>query len=406
MRDARRELVVRDDFLAFAPPAIGDEEIEEVIDTLRSGWITTGPKVKAFEKEFAHFVNADAALALNSGTGALHVALAALGVGPGDVVATTPMTFCATVSVIEHVGATPLLVDIDPATLNIDPDQLRDRLRRLDPAAGTPKAVIPVHYGGNPCDMAAIDAVAVEFDLAIVEDAAHALPARTGVHRIGETRPHGQPQITCFSFYATKNVTTGEGGMLTAAPDIVEECRPWALHGMQRDAWNRHANGGGWFYEVVRPGFKYNMSDLQAAIGLQQLRKVERFHERRQEIAARYDEAFGELPELHLPAVTPGAESAWHLYPLRLDTDRLDIGRDDFIRALADANIGTSVHFIPVHLHAWYRERYGYRPDDFPLANAEYLRSLSLPIHPGMTGRDVEDVIDAVERIVRSHRVP
>jgi dTDP-4-amino-4,6-dideoxygalactose transaminase len=319
------------------------------------------------------------------------------------VVATTAMTFCATVSVIEHLGATPLLVDIDRATMNIDPDQLEDRLATWDRRAGTPKALMPVHYGGNPCDLRAIDRIASDYGLAVVEDAAHALPARSG-DLIGATRRHDAPHAPCFSFYATKNLTTGEGGMLTGAADFVEDCRPWSLHGMRSDAWNRQASAGAWFYEVDRPGFKYNMSDIQAAIGLQQLRKVERFHERRRSIAVRYDEAFRELPELRTPVVTDGADSSWHLYVLRLHTELLRIDRNDFICALAARNIGTSVHFIPVHLHPWYRDRYGFRPEDFPVAHDEYQRSLSLPIHPGMTDDDVGDVIDAVVQTVRISR--
>ena len=392
---------VRATFLPFSPPSIGDEEVDEVVDTLRSDWITTGPKVARFEEAFATAVDAPAALAVSSCTDALQIALAALGVGPGDAVFTTTMTFVSTVHVIEHVGAEPVLVDIDAETLNIDPAALADAVRTtLAGGRLRPRAVIPVHHGGQPCDMSAIIAIAREFDLAVVEDAAHALPAMYDGVPIG--RPvAGLAHAVAFSFYATKNLTTAEGGMLTAAPDLVDEARLWSLHGMSRDAWKRYGLGGSWFYEVVRPGYKCNMTDLQAAIGLHQLAKLPSFQARRRQVAARFLDAFGAIDEIDVPLSRPNIEHAWHLFVIRLRLDRLTIDRARFIDLLAERNIGASVHFIPVHLHPWYRDRYGFEPDDFPVAWREYHRLVSLPIHPRLDDRDVDDVIEAVTEVVR-----
>jgi len=393
---------MRDTFLPFSPPFIGDEEIAEVVDTLRSDWITTGPKVRRFEEEFAAFIGAPAALALHSGTAALHVALAALGIGPGDAVITTPMTFCSCVHVIEHVGARPVLVDVEPDTLNIDPGGIA---KALDSSPFNIRAILPVHLYGHPCDMDAIGEIARRHDLAIIEDAAHALPARYRGRRIGSPPEIRDLRgVTCFSFYATKNLTTAEGGMLTGPPDLVEEARIWSLHGMSRDAWRRYSAEGSWYYEVIRPGFKYNMTDIQAALGLHQLRKLPQFQARRREIVQRYNEAFSRFEELQTPVERPEVEHAWHLYVLRLNLERLKISRNQFIEELKARNIGTSVHFIPVHLHPYYRDRYGYKPEDFPVAYREYQRIVSLPLYPRMSDQDVQDVIDAVAAVVRHLR--
>lgn len=395
---------MREQFLPFSPPAIGEEEIAEVTDTLRSGWITTGPKTRRFEQEFAAGVGADDALALNSCTSALHLALAALGVGKGDVVATTPLTFCSTVHVIEQVGATPLLVDVSADTLNIDADQLAERL--IDPSVaplGRPRAVIPVHFAGHPCDLDAIDRVAATHGLAVIEDAAHAFPAHYRGRPIGQVPASGRAHAVCFSFYATKNLTTGEGGMLTATPELLEESRTLSLHGMSRDAWGRYDKSAAWYYQVVRPGYKYNMTDIQAAIGLQQLKKMPAFQARREAVAATYTEAFQEMPELQVPAVEARVHPAWHLYVLRLNLEQIAIDRDTFIKELAARNIGTSVHFIPIHVLDWYRDRYGFRPTDFPVAQREYERSVSLPIHPRMTDTDVADVVEAVKDTISEY---
>jgi dTDP-4-amino-4,6-dideoxygalactose transaminase len=379
--------------LPFSPPLIGEEEISEVVDTLRSDWITTGPKTKRFEKEFAAYLDAPGALALNSCTAGLHTALATLGIGPGDEVITTPMTFAASVNVIEHVGAQPVLVDVEPDTLNLDP--------ALVAAAITPRtrAVLPVHFAGHPADLDPIAELATTHRLAVIEDAAHALPARYRNRPIGAG---GNP--VAFSFYATKNLTTAEGGMLTGDAEFLDRARVVSLHGMSRDAWKRYERGGNWFYEVVVPGFKYNMTDIQAALGLWQLRKLAGFQERRRAIVRMYDEAFAQDDALELPARRPEVEHAWHLYVLRLRPGALHIHRDEFIEELRKRNIGTSVHFIPIHVHPYYRDKYHYQPDSFPVAYGNYQRMLSLPLNPRLADGDVHDVIDAVLDVVRRHR--
>jgi dTDP-4-amino-4,6-dideoxygalactose transaminase len=379
--------------LPFSPPLIGEEEISEVVDTLRSDWITTGPKTKRFEKEFAAYLDAPGALALNSCTAGLHTALATLGIGPGDEVITTPMTFAASVNVIEHVGAQPILVDVEPDTLNLDP--------ALVAAAITPRtrAVLPVHFAGHPADLDPIAELATTHRLAVIEDAAHALPARYRNRPIGAG---GNP--VAFSFYATKNLTTAEGGMLTGDAEFLDRARVVSLHGMSRDAWKRYERGGNWFYEVVVPGFKYNMTDIQAALGLWQLRKLAGFQERRRAIVRMYDEAFAQDDALELPARRPEVEHAWHLYVLRLRPGALRIHRDQFIEELRLRNIGTSVHFIPIHVHPYYRDKYHYQPDSFPVAYGNYQRMLSLPLNPRLADGDVHDVIEAVLDVVRRHR--
>ena len=386
-------LARRTEFLPFSPPLIGEEEIAEVVDTLRSSWITTGPKTRRFETEFAAHVQAPGALALSSCTAALHTALVTLGIGPGDEVVTTPMTFAASANVIEHVGARPVLADVEPDTLNLDPARVA--------AAITPRtrAILPVHYAGHPVELDALGLLAERHRLALIEDAAHALPAVYKGRRIGSgTNP------AAFSFYATKNLTTAEGGMLTGDPDFLARARIVGLHGMSREAWQRYDKGGSWYYEVVLPGFKYNMTDIQAALGVWQLRKLERHQARRRAVVALYDAAFAGEPALELPVTRPEVEHAWHLYVLRLRPEALRIDRDRFITALAERNIGTSVHFIPIHLHPYYRDRYGYAPDAFPVAHANYRRMLSLPLNPRLSDPDVADVIEAVRDVVRTHR--
>jgi len=383
----------RETFLPFSPPAISELEIDAVVDTLRSSWITTGPKTKTFEGEFASYVGASDALAVNSCTGALHIALATLGIGPGDKVITTPMTFAASVNVIEHQGATPVLVDVEPDTLNIDPSRVVDAI--------TPRTrvILPVHYTGHPADMDPLLELAQRHGLRIVEDAAHAMPAmydRRMVGTIGD--------LTAFSFYATKNLTTAEGGMLTGNTDLIDQSRIWSLHGMSRDAWKRYEKNGSWYYEIVAPGFKYNMTDIQAAIGLVQLQRLEAMQQRRYEIVRQYNAAFGEMDELQTPIERPNVRSAWQLYVLRLCLDKLTIDRNRFIDEMRERNIGTSVHFIPIHLHPFYRDKYGWKTEDFPVAYREYQRLVSLPLHPGLTDEDVEDVIGAVKDIVEYTR--
>ncbi len=384
---------MRKDFLEFSPPVIGDDEVNAVVETLRSSWITTGPKTKEFEKKFAEKFGAPAALAVNSCTAALHTALVGLGIGPGDEVITTPMTFCSTVNVIEQVGARPVLVDVEPDTLNIDPDKVEDAV------TAKTKAIMPVHYTGHPVDLDAVYDIAKRHNLFVVEDAAHAVSAQYKGRYIGSGGT-----IAAFSFYATKNMTTAEGGMLTGTPDFVEKCRIISLHGMSRDAWNRYSKEGSWYYEVLLPGFKYNMTDIQASLGLVQLEKLESFQLRRAEIVAKYNQEFKNYDALEIPVAKAEVEHAWHLYVLKLNLQALRINRNQFIEELKVRNIGTSVHFIPIHLHPYYRDKYGYKPEDFPVAFNNYQRILSLPLHAGLSDNDVQDVIAAVVEIVKKYR--
>lgn len=376
---------MRDTFLPFSPPCLDDDEIAEVVDSLRSGWITTGPKCRAFEAAFAERLASPAALAVNSCTAALHTALAVLGVGPGDEVITSCFTFCSTVSVIEHVGATPVLVDIEPDTLNLDPAAVAAAVTERT------RVILPVHYAGHPCDMAALRAIADRHGLAMVEDAAHALPARYGDRWIGQS-----DNPVAFSFYATKNLTTGEGGMLTGSPEFIEKARVASLHGMNRDAWKRYDKGGSWFYEVVMPGFKYNLPDVLAAMGLAQLRKLDAMQARRREVVAAYREAFADLP-VTLPVQRDGVQTAWHLFVLRLQ-DEAPVGRNEFIERMSAANIGTSVHFIPIHFHPYYREKYGWREGMYPVAEDAFSRVVSLPLHGGLADADTARICEAASQ--------
>jgi dTDP-4-amino-4,6-dideoxygalactose transaminase len=384
---------IRREFLPFAPPCLGEEEIAEVADTLRSDWITTGPRTARFEREFAAYLGAPGALALNSCTAGLHTALITAGIGKGDEVITTPLTFAASANVIEHVGARPVLADVDADTLQMDPARVA--------AAVTPRtrAILAVHYAGHPVDLDAIGTIADQHRLVVIEDAAHALPARYRGRPIGSG-----PNPVAFSFYATKNLTTGEGGMLTGSPDFLARARMVSLHGMSHDGWNRYAEGGHWFYEVRMPGFKYNMTDIQAAIGLCQLRKLERFQARRRAVVDAYHAAFAGHDAFALPVERPEVEHAWHLYVLRLRPGVLTIDRARFIEELTRRRIGTSVHFIPLHLHPYYRDTYGYAPGDYPVAWSNYERMISLPLHAGLTDEDVADVIGAVCDIAQDYR--
>jgi dTDP-4-amino-4,6-dideoxygalactose transaminase len=369
------------------------------VDTLRSGWLTTGPRTARFEDAFADFVGSEGALALNSGTAALHAALLALGIGPGQAVVVPTMTFASAAHVVEHVGAIPLLCDVEPETLNLDPEAV---VRAVTSTEAPVRALLPVHLHGQPCRLDALLDVAEDHEVAIVDDAAHALPARVGERMIGGS---GHPRVlTGFSFYATKNLAMGEGGMLTGPANLVEEARRWILHGMTKDAWRRHEDGAAWRYDVDRAGFKYNLSDIQAALGLVQLRRLPSMYGRRREIAARYSRGFADLDEIQTPLQRDGTEHSWHIYAIRLELDRLTISRDRVIDELRERNIGTSVHFIPIHTFSHYRKRYGYVPEQFPIASREFERLVSLPIHSRMTDQDVDDVMTAVEDVVRAHR--
>jgi dTDP-4-amino-4,6-dideoxygalactose transaminase len=388
------ELQGRTDFLAFHLPVIEQEEIDAVLETLQSGWLTTGPRTKQFEQAFATFVGARYAIAVNSATAALHLSLDAVGVGPGDEVIVPTMTFAATAEVVTYLGATPVLVDCDPDTLNIDPAEIAEAM--------TPrtKAVMPVHFAGHACDMDAIRTACQPRGVKVIEDAAHALPAAYKGRTVGTIG-----DLTCFSFYATKTITTGEGGMITTDdPNYADRARIMSLHGISRDAWKRYTAEGSWSYEILYPGYKYNLTDLAAALGCAQLDKCRRFVDARRRIARLYDAAFSELPEIRRPVCLADVDHAWHLYVIRLELERLRISRAEFIEALREHRIGASVHFIPLHLHPYYRNHDGYRPEDFPNATAASERIVSLPIYPRMTDRDVRDVIDVVTNIIERNR--
>ena len=381
-------------FLPFARPDYSEEEISEVAATLRSGWITSGPRVDRFEREFGQYVGAGHALAVNSCTAGLHLALAALGIGPGDEVITTPLTFCATINVILQVGATPVLADIGP-DLNIDPAAIRRAI------TGRTRAVIPVHIGGLPCAMREIWDLADQYRIKVVEDAAHAAGAQIAGAALGG----GRSDAVAFSFYATKNLSTGEGGMVTThSADLERRLRTLCLHGINRDAWNRYAENGSWYYEVVECGFKYNMSDIMAALGLVQLRKLETMTQRRIEIARRYNDAFREMPELELPPDRAGVRHCWHLYILRLRLEKLAVDRAQFIEELRQRGIGASVHFIPIPLHPYYRATLP-MTDACARALAVYPRLVSLPLYSNMTDDEADRVIEAVRDIVVRTRV-
>lgn len=379
----------RSDFLPFHRPSIGDEEIQEVIATLKSGWITTGPRTKLFEERFRDYIGCQHAIAVNSCTAGLHLALLAAGIGPGDEVITTPYTFAATGEVIIQTGARPVFVDIEADSLNIDPVAIERAI------TAKTKAIIPVHIAGLPCRMTEIMALAEQHRLVVIEDAAHAFAAEYRGRKIGNIG-----HITAFSFYATKNLTTGEGGMVTTNdPEYAEKIRLLSLHGLSKDAWKRYSAEGSWYYEIVYAGYKYNMSDIQAALGLQQLQRTASFQEIRASYAKKYNEAFKNCRHLIIPTESTESKHAWHLYILRLNLESLRITRGQFIQELQRQRIGSSVHFIPLHLHPYYKQNV---VCDQPLDQAEkaFEQVVSLPLYPAMNETDVEDVIRAVNNIV------
>jgi dTDP-4-amino-4,6-dideoxygalactose transaminase len=384
----------------FHVPSIDEQEINEVVATLRSGWLTTGPRTAQFEQEFLAYVGASHALAVNSCTAGLHLALAALKIGPGDEVITTPLTFCATVNTILHVGATPVLADIGPDG-NLEPASVASRI------TGRTRAIIPVHLAGLPCDMEALWTLAKRHNLFVVEDAAHAVGSHANGWPIGAgNRTTGQQSdAVAFSFYATKTMTTGEGGMVTTENEsLADSMRNLCLHGISKDAWNRYSDRGNWYYEVLNPGFKYNLSDLQSAIGIHQLRKLDQFIQARVRIMRRYQEGFSNLEEVELPPDNSHHRHSWHLYMLRLNLESLEINRDEFMQALRAKDIGASVHFIPIPLHPFFRE-YAKQPwNQCPKAMELYPRLVSLPLYPAMTDEQVDHVISSVKEIVSGAR--
>lgn len=383
----------RDTFLPFALPDLDDSELEEIKEVLEGGWVTTGQKARRFEDDFAASVGARHAISVNSCTAAMHLALEAIGLKAGDEVITTPYTFAATAEVVRYFDAKPVFVDVEPDSLNIRVDLIDRAITEHT------KAIIPVHIAGLPADMDSILELAKRHNLRVIEDAAHAFPTTYKGKRIGSLG-----DFTCFSFYATKTITTGEGGMLCTENDAwADRCRVMALHGISRDAWKRYTAEGSWYYEIIAPGFKYNLTDVAAAMGLAQLRKAQRMWYQRRQIAERYSAAFGSYDELQTPLDSANCQHAWHLYILRLNLPLLNIDRAKFIEELKRRNIGTSVHFIPLHIHPYYRQTYGYRPEDYPTAHSEYQRAISLPIYSKMTDEDVQDVIDAVLALVEEH---
>lgn len=380
--------------IPFHKPYITEDEISEVLDSLKSGWLTMGPKTVAFEEKFNEYIGSKNAVSMNSCTACLHIALKTIGINTGDEVIIPAITFTATAEVITYFNAKPVFVDVDPQTINIDINKIEEKITKRT------KAIIPVHYAGYPCDMDAIMRLAKSCDLRVIEDAAHAVPAWYKNKKIGTIG-----DITCFSFYATKTLTTGEGGMATTENDEwADKMKVLRLHGISKDAWKRYTNEGAWYYEVVDAGYKYNMTDIQAALGLAQLRKIDWMHERRREIAQRYTSAFNSFSEITTPYVEDGFESAWHLYVIKLNLEKLKIRREQFIEELKNRGIISSVHFIPLYRHPYYKAAFDYNLNEFNASEWIYERIISLPIYPGMTDEDIDKVIEAVKDVILKNR--
>jgi len=376
--------------IPFHKPYITEDEVSGVLDSLRSGWITMGPKTIEFEKSFGEYIGSRNAVSMNSCTACLHLALKVLDLKEGDEVIVPAVTFTATAEVIAYFRAVPVLVDVDDVTCNIDAAKIEEKI------TARTKAIIPVHYGGQPCDMDEISVIAKRHNLFVIEDAAHAIPARYRGRRIGTIG-----DITCFSFYATKTLATGEGGMATTENDEwAERMKILRLHGISKDAWKRYSKEGSWFYEVVDAGYKYNMTDIQAALGLAQLRKVEWMWRRRSEIARIYTESLRGFQEILLPSVKPDRESAWHLYPIRLNPDQFACTRDIFIERLKERGVSTSVHFIPLYRHPYYRDTFGFDAAEFPVSERIFAGTVSLPLYPGMAEEEILWVAASVADVI------
>jgi len=376
--------------ISLCRPWISEAEIEAVTEVLKSGWLSTGPKTEEFEKRFAEYIGVKHALAVSSCTAGLHLALVAAGIGPGDEVITTPYTFTATSEAIAYTGARPTFADIDSNTLNILPEDIEKRVTKAT------KAIIPVDIAGLPCEQESIISIANRHDLCTIDDAAHAVSAEYKSVKIGAIA-----DMSSFSFYATKNLTTAEGGMVTTNnDDFADKIRLIRYHARTKDAWARQQSQNRWYYDVVVQGYKYNMSDIQAAIGLCQLARIEEQYERRQKVVDKYNEAFKEMPEIIVPKDIPDGKHAWHLYIIQLNAERLNITRDEFIIALLEENVECGVHYIPLHFHKFYQEKYGYKKGDFPGAEMAYERVVTLPLHPNLTEDDAHYVIKAVKNII------
>lgn len=382
------------DFLPYHRALIEDEEMSAVLEVLRSGWLTTGPRVREFEAEFARYIGASHAVAFSSCTAALHLALAAIGVQEGDEVILPTMTFAATGEVVLYFKARPVLVDCKKDSFHLDPDQVASAITERT------RAILPVHYAGYPCDMDAILSIAKQQDVKVVEDAAHALPSRHKNKVVGTLG-----DITCFSFYATKTLTTGDGGMVTTeSAELAEHMRMLSLHGINKDAWKRYTAEGTWRYDIQEMGYKYNLTDLQASLGIAQLRKCDAMQARRAAFAKRYNDALACLDCFETPHIPPEGQHAWHLYVIQVNPSTLRIDRNRVIEELRSRGIGTSVHFIPLHLHSLYQEELGYRTGQFPNAEEHFERAISLPIYPAMTDDDSNRVIEALREIARKYQ--
>lgn len=382
------------EFIQFHRPYINEEEINEVVETLKSGWLSMGPRTIQFEDDFKNYIGAEYTVSVNSWTAGGHLSLEAFGIKPGDEVIVPTMTFPATAEIVYYFGAKPVIVDVEKDTLNLSVSEIEKAITKKT------KVIIPVHYGGQPADLDEINQLAKTYNLKVIEDAAHSLPSYYKGKKIGSIS-----DITVFSFYATKTLCTGEGGMICSNnEEFSERTRLMRMHGMNRDAWKRYSDACSWYYEIVGPGFKYNFTDLQAALGIVQLKKVDEMLEMRKHIAAFYTRELKENKFISLPIIKADRETSWHLYPIRLNIEMLTIGRNDFINELKNLNVGTGVHFMPVHQHQFYKDSLSLNHNDFPVANDAFERLISIPIYPGLTDTEVTRVIDAIHHLTKKYR--